>query len=198
MNPPIATRRALLQLAGSLGISLAVSDWDVVAAALHHAPADSPEAGPSLLEPGELADLDALAAQIIPTDSTPGAREAGVAHFIDRGLSSFLAPLATDFIVGLRHMRLDVRSRYPESGSFAKLSDTQQVEYLRSIERSPFFASLRSLTVLGMLSDPSYGGNRDEIGWRMLGFQNDHAYQPPFGYYDREYPGFQANTGDAV
>ena len=196
MNPPIATRRDLLRLASWLAASLSVSDWDVFAAALHHAPTDSPAAGPSLLESGELTDLEALTAQIIPTDATPGAREAGVAHFIDRGLSSFLAPLAADFIAGLKHLRTDVRGRYPDAGSFASLSEAQQVDYLASIEHSPFFASLRYLTVLGMFSNPSYGGNRDEIGWRLLGFQNDHAYQPPFGYYDRDYPGFQANTGD--
>jgi len=49
---------------------------------------------------------------------------------------------------------------------------------------------------LGMFSDPSYGGNRNGIGWELLGFRNDHAYQPPFGYYDRDYPGFQARSGD--
>jgi gluconate 2-dehydrogenase gamma chain len=196
MNPPNVTRRDLLRLAGWLGASLSVSDWDVFAAALHHATADSPEAGPSMLESDELADLEALTAQIIPTDSTPGAREAGVAHFIDRGLSSFLAPLATDFIAGLKHLRTDVRTRYPDAGSFASLSAAQQMEYLTSIEHSPFFASLRYLTVLGMFSDPSYGGNRDEIGWRLLGFQHEHAYQPPFGDYDRDYPGFQVNTGE--
>src|SRR5262245_60928028 len=92
----VTTRRALLQLAGWLGASLAIPDWDVVAAVLQHAPTDAPEVGPSLLEEGDLADLEAVTAQIIPTDSTPGAREAGVVQFIDRALASFLAPLAPE------------------------------------------------------------------------------------------------------
>ena len=195
--PPLATRRALLQLAALLGTSLAASDWDVFAATPQHPPAASPEAVPSKLDSSQLADLDALTAQIIPTDSTPGAREAGVTHFIDRALVSFLAPLATGFVAGLEHLRTDVRSKYPEAGSFAALSHSQQLDYLSSIERSPFFASLRLLTVLGMFSDPSYGGNRNEVGWQLLGFRNDHAYSPPFGHYDRDYPGFQASTGAA-
>lgn len=197
-NNPTATRRSLLQLAGLLGASLAVSDWNVLAAALHHQASDTAEAGPSVLDSGALSDIEALTAQIIPTDSTPGAREAGVAHFIDRALASYFAPLATEFIAGLRNLQAEVRNRYPRAGSFASLSDAQQVQYLRSIEHSPFFAALRNLTVLGMFSDPSYGGNRDEIGWRLLGFHNEHAYQPPFGYYDRDYPGFQASAGGAA
>ncbi len=37
---------------------------------------------------------------------------------------------------------------------------------------------------------PSYGSNRDSIGWRLIGFDDAHAFTPPFGYYDRDYPGF--------
>jgi len=197
-SPPTdATRRALLRVAAWLGTSLAVSDWEVFAAALHRSSSDSPDVvSPSMLDSGDLVDLEALTAQIIPTDSTPGAREAGVAHFIDRALASYLAPLATGFVAGLKNLRTDVRNRYPQAGSFAALSPSQQLEYLSSIESSPFFGSLRYLTVLGMFSDPSYGGNRNGIGWELLGFRNDHAYQPPFGYYDRDYPGFQARSGD--
>jgi hypothetical protein len=197
MDKQTATRRSLLQLAGWLGASLAVSDWEVLAAALHHETGDSAETRPSLLDSAELADLEALTAQIIPTDSTPGAREAGVAHFIDRALASFMAPLATQFVAGLKGLRNEVRNRYPATGSFANLPSGQQIEYLASIEHSAFFASLRLLSVLGMLSNPSYGGNRNEVGWRLLGFQNDHAYSPPFGYYDRDYPGFRVDDGAA-
>ncbi|HEY6926118.1 MAG TPA: gluconate 2-dehydrogenase subunit 3 family protein [Steroidobacteraceae bacterium] len=194
-NPPTANqaRRTLLRVAAWLGTSLAIADWEVFAAALQHAPpGPAGNDAPSVLDSVELADLDALTAQIIPTDSTPGAREAGVAHFIDRALASYLAPVATGFVAGLKDLRKAVHGRYPGAGSFAALSPSQQLEYLASIEASPFFATLRYLTVLGMFSDPSYGGNRDGIGWKLLGFENNHAYAPPFGYYDRGYPGFEA------
>ena len=41
-------------------------------------------------------------------------------------------------------------------------------------------------------ASPEYGGNRDGVGWRMIGFVDEHAFQPPFGYYDRDYPGFSS------
>src|SRR5262249_39144694 len=106
----VTTRRTLLQLTGSLAAALAMPDWDLLAAMLHEAPASAPPAGQPVLDAAELADVEALAAQIIPTDSTPGAREAGVAHFIDLALRSFFAPLAADFHAGLTEFRRGVRS----------------------------------------------------------------------------------------
>jgi gluconate 2-dehydrogenase gamma chain len=38
----------------------------------------------------------------------------------------------------------------------------------------------------GFLGNPSYGGNRDRIGWKLIGFEDRMAYQPPFGYYDAQ------------
>ena len=46
-------------------------------------------------------------------------------------------------------------------------------------------AALRGLTMLGMFSNPSYGGNFEKSGWKMLGFVDQFAWTPPFGYYDR-------------
>ena len=37
----------------------------------------------------DAADIDAACAQIIPTDATPGAREAKVVYFIDTALNTF-------------------------------------------------------------------------------------------------------------
>lgn len=186
----ILTRRSVVMAGGILGASLMVGPWEALAASLHCGPSDAPAIGPSVLDPSEIADLDAMTAQIIPTDATPGAREAGVVHFIDRALRSFCAPIATEFRAGLAEFRRGVRARYPESPSFAALPHTQQLEWLQSIEHSPFFASVRQLTVLGMFSNPTYAGNRDGIGWRLLGFVDEHVFAPPFGHYDRDYPGF--------
>lgn len=46
------------------------------------------------------------------------------------------------------------------------------------------------LTVLGLFASPDYGGNRDGLGWRLINLEDTHAYQPPFGWYDRDYPGY--------
>jgi len=197
MTDAYTTRRSLLQAAAFLGVSLATPDWDLLAAVLHHAPASAPPVGAPLLEPAEMADVEAITAQIIPTDTTPGAREAGVAQFIDRALGSFFAPLAPEFRAGFAEFRAGVRKRFPESAAFASLSHAQQVEWLQSIEHSPFFTLMRQLTVLGMFSSPSYGGNRDGLGWQLLGFRDEHVFLPPFGHYDREYIGFKLPGGDA-
>jgi gluconate 2-dehydrogenase gamma chain len=200
MTEAQTTRRSILQAAAFLGLSLATpADWDLLAAVLQHAPAGAPpaRAGAPLFDPAEMADVEAIASQIVPTDTTPGAREAGAAQFIDRALGSFFAPLAPEFRAGLAEFRAGVRKRFPESAAFASLSHAQQVEWLQSIERSPFFALMRQLTVLGMFSNPSYGGNRDGIGWQLLGFRDEHVFMPPFGHYDRDYPGFRLPEGEA-
>jgi hypothetical protein len=28
------------------------------------------------------------------------------------------------------------------------------------------------------------------VGWKLIGFEDRHFFQPPFGFYDRGYPGF--------
>ena len=57
-------------------------------------------------------------------------------------------------------------------------------------DRTPFFETTRLLTLLGMFSMPAHGGNRNGVGWKLIGFEDRHAFQAPFGYYDRDYPGF--------
>ena len=144
-------------------------------------------ATPSLLSSAEFADVAAIAAQIIPTDATPGAREAGVAQFIDRALATVFARFARDFRDQLAAFQLRYRTQYPAASSFAALTDQQQLEFLKQVERTPFFERVRLLTIIGMFAMPKYGGNRDGVGWKLIGFQDQHIFQPPFGHYDRNY-----------
>jgi len=37
---------------------------------------------------------------------------------------------------------------------------------------------------MGFLASPAWGGNRDKVGWKLIGFEDAGAFQPPFGYYD--------------
>lgn len=156
--------------------------------------------GPTLsfLSAAEAADVDAVAAQIIPSDDTPGAREAGVVFFIDRALATFLSQLASDYRVALRAFQAAFRDRHSGVASFASLPSERQVEYLETVDQTPFFEMTRLLTQLGMFSLPGYGGNRDSAGWRLIGFEDRHFFQPPFGYYDREYPGFVVDDRNKV
>lgn len=139
---------------------------------------------------GEAVTMDALVAQIIPTDETPGAREMGVVRFIDHALAGFLAPLAPTFRARLEDFEAKCLAAHAGSHGFTALAPEQQIEWLRQVERTPFFESVQQWTVLGALSMPEYGGNRDGLGWQLIGFQDLHAFTPPFGYYDRDYPGF--------
>jgi gluconate 2-dehydrogenase gamma chain len=188
------SRRAFLRVVGgALGGAWLTLELSKVAEAAHAAQRaqESPgDPATSFLSRAELADVDAITAQIIPSDSTPGAREAGVPLFIDRALATFFGRMAPDFRSQLAAFRLHCQSRYPDVPSFAALAPEQQIEFLKVVERSPFFQRMRMLTLIGMFAMPKYGGNRDGIGWKLLGFQDQHIFSPPFGYYDRDYPGF--------
>lgn len=83
-----------------------------------------------------------------------------------------------------------INKQLAESGTpFAKLSAHQQDAYLKQLEGegkdlggvpcAVFFADLWELTLEGFFSDPVYGGNRDMVSWRMIGFPGAYA-----SYYD--------------
>ncbi len=68
---------------------------------------------------------------------------------------------------------------------FADLSAAQKDEALGAIETGEldfeelpapvFFETLLANTIEGFFSDPVYGGNRDMVGWRMVGFPGAYA-----------------------
>jgi gluconate 2-dehydrogenase gamma chain len=187
-------RRSFLRLmGGTLGASCLALNWSEVAVAARQAASDIASGSDAMqfLTAGEAADVGAICAQIIPTDSTPGAREAGVLLFVDRALASFYAPQAVMFRSGLAEFQGACLKWRPQAGSFSGLSSAQQIEFLHTVDHTPFFDLMRQLTVIGMFSLPMYGGNRNGAGWTLLGFEDVHAFQPPFGYYDRDYPGFR-------
>ena len=188
------SRRSLLQAVSAV-ISTAATPfgWKEVAQAMdevHAALQTVDKAKLSFLSVAEAADVEAVAAQIIPTDDSPGAREARVIDFIDRALATFLSQLASDYRAQLAAFQAAYRERHPPALSFASLTSEQQVESLKEVDQTPFFNSTRLLTLLGMFSLPAYGGNRDAVGWKLIGFEDGHVFHPPFGYYDRDYSGF--------
>lgn len=75
---------------------------------------------------------------------------------------------------------------FPGSASIASLSSDRRIQLIRAIETTEFFELLRTHTLYGFLGNPSYGGNRDRVGWKLIGFEDRMAYQPPFGYYDAQ------------
>ena len=83
----------------------------------------------------------------------------------------------------LRAIDDDLRKR--RNTTFDKLPGTDQDAYLESLQTGNqnlngvpahvFFASLLALTIEGFFSDPIYGGNKDMVAWKMIGFPGAYA-----------------------
>ncbi len=129
----------------------------------------------------EAADFAAIAARIIPTTETPGATEAGVIYFIDRAFGE-----EESGSLSVARDGLDALNATLSNGTrFADLDETKQDALLKSIENDGFFNLLRVMTIFGFFAMSSYGGNKDHIGWDLIGFKGHHgAWEYPFGYYD--------------
>jgi len=185
MNPTPSRRDFFATSGTALGAWMALNSPAIEAAVAYARGARQQQF--RVLSPAEAHELEAIAERIIPADDTPGARDAGVVYFMDRALETFAANQLADLRTGLADLLGRVRARHGPAATFAALSTAAQIELLTEIEQSPFFGSVRYLTLAGMFGDPSYGGNRDYAGWRLLGLEMRASFQPPFGYYDRGY-----------
>jgi Gluconate 2-dehydrogenase subunit 3 len=137
------------------------------------------------LTPGDAAQLDAITARILPTDNTAGAREAGVIYFIDQSLKGFAKEQAPLFASGLKSLGEAVTKKHGSAATFASLTVEQQDAMLREIEKTEFFGAVRFATLAGFLALPKYGGNKDYVGWKMIGQDTAMEQKAPFGWYDR-------------
>jgi len=179
---------------GALGAAWLGIQWSDLAAAAEHAheaAAGTIDHQFKVLTPAQARDVAAIAAQIVPSGDTPGAREAGVVYFIDHVSAGIYARNAPEFLAGLTAFQQEFAKSHPGSDQFADLDAAAQLAYLKSVEKTPFFGGMRFLTVAGLLALPSYGGNENKLGWKMVGFVDRHVWSPPFGYYDQDYPGFE-------
>jgi len=132
-------------------------------------------------------EIEAMTAQIIPSDDAPGAREAHAVYFIDRALVTFERDKQRSYTRGLEDLHRKTLELFPRVQRFSELGSEDQVRLLRAIENSDFFEIVRVHTIMGFLSNPEYGGNSDQMGWKLIGFEESHSHEPPFGYYDAEY-----------
>jgi gluconate 2-dehydrogenase gamma chain len=90
------------------------------------------------------------------------------------------------FRASLRAINRDLEAHHTP---FSAMSADDQDAYLKSLESGAhdldgvpsaiFFDLLLKMTVEGFFSDPVYGGNRDMVAWRMIGFPGAYA-----DYYD--------------
>jgi len=148
---------------------------------------DSPEPARVLrfLTPEEAKEVEAIAARIIPTDETPGAREAGVIWFIDGALATFGEESQQVVREALPALAIAVAKKHPGRARFSGLTEAEQDAFLHGYEKEPLFGILRFGTIAGMFTLPKYGGNKDWIGWELIGQERVFEYKPPFGWYDR-------------
>jgi len=147
------------------------------------------------LNPAEAAEIDAIANLIVPGGKAPGARDAGVIFFIDNALGSFFADQLPAFRKGLAGFQATWAGKFGAAKPFSKAGAAQQEAFLHDVDSTPFFTAVRRLTVLGLIAMPKYGGNRDLMGWSLLGVEDKHFWEPPFGWYDKDYAGFVPYPG---
>jgi gluconate 2-dehydrogenase gamma chain len=156
-------------------------------AVAEHVALQSPSQPYEFFTPEQVTEFDAISAQIVPTDDTPGAREANVVRFVDRYVATVATDAQSQLRTAFREIADAVESRHAGVRLFASLGAADQIALLTSFEQSNrgTFNRFRDFTFLGMFSDPVHGGNAGKVGWRLLGFEDRHAWRPPFGYYDR-------------
>ena len=95
------------------------------------------------------------------------------------------------FHVSLRAIDRDLDAH---GNPFAGMSIDAQDDYLKSLEAGAhdldgvpsavFFDTLLKMSIEGFFSDPVYGGNKDMLAWRMIGFPG--AYADYFEAIDRQ------------
>jgi gluconate 2-dehydrogenase gamma chain len=186
--PSHASRREFVATLAGLGTAWALTDWAALDSALAHAAqavARQPSPAFAVLTPNEAADLGAVAERIMPSDSTPGAREAGVIYFMDRAFQTLPDWDIKATRKDLRDLNKRAAKRKP-GFRFAQLSTADQDAILKEIQNTPFFQGARFATLVGMFANPSWGGNRDSVGWKLIGFEPHAVHKPPFGYYDAQ------------
>jgi gluconate 2-dehydrogenase gamma chain len=191
-HPLLFSRRRLLRQAGAGGAAIAgvavagattgvpLDVFSPVSEAVAQEAARTPAREPlETLTPAEAAVLEAIAARLIPTDETgPGAADARAAHYIDRALGGALAGARESYRSGLASV--DAYARTARGGPFAELRPSDQDALLTDMERgvasgfsagsAAFFNLVLGHVLQGTFCDPHYGGNRNFVGWDLLGY----------------------------
>ncbi len=204
MDTKTPSRRAFIAATAKLASAAwLAANWTQIAAAaempgmdMHHtlnAQEASEHTSVTTLTPAEAAEVDAIADMIIPGGATPGARDAKCVLFIDNALGSFFAAQLPAFRAGLADFNTGFGA-----GKFSAAPEAEKTAYLHKVEKTPFFTAVRRLTILGIVSWPKYGGNFNELGWKMMNVENRHVWTPPFGYYDKDYAGFVPYPGTKI
>ncbi len=188
---PSQSRRNLLKGVGLSGAALLATGSGSLSA--QPAPVTSAQRIPvreafETLTALESSTLDAFCSRILPSDENgPGAHEARAVHYIDRALAGPMSSSREQYGIGLS--ALENYSLESKGMSFHLLPEPEQDAIIEAMVDSPiegysmlnggFFFMVRTHTIDGTFSDPYYGGNRDFIGWDLLGYPGVRAVASP-------------------
>lgn len=162
--------------------------------------------------------VEVIAERVIPGEgSDAGATEAGVVYYIDRTITGFSTGLQRVYRLGLRELEAYCSRKYsgqfvdltaeeqdeilrvflgPEVGPPAvhpqpglmdqDEGDNPGYDHLGLLYR--LFAVIREHAIEGYFCDPIYGGNRNTVGWKLVGFPGTQ-----WGYSEEQMkPGYDA------
>jgi gluconate 2-dehydrogenase gamma chain len=158
--------------------------------------AEMASSGHKFFDEHQWATVEALTAQIIPTDQYPGAKEAGVVNYIDIALATAYSEQQATYVQGIKGVDQSAEAMFGKD-RFIDLTAQQQIALMEAMEAdeapgeiwaelpasSFFFDCLLTHTFEGFYADPSYGGNKDYVGWALVGFpgpSQPRGYSPPF------------------
>lgn len=133
--------------------------------------------------PFPAATLRALIDRIIPADEFPGAVSASVETYFRRQFADDCAHEADFLVAGLWLLDAEASGAHGPDTSFTDLDSAKQDALLQELEAgrarmawptriqpATFFARMVELTHEGYYADPSNGGNRDGVSWKMIGY----------------------------
>jgi gluconate 2-dehydrogenase gamma chain len=216
MTNDLSRRSFILRAGTSISAVWLSTHWPAILSAAEHAHAAAKSSAPAKLaffSADQAKEIDAITARIIPTDDLPGAHEAGAVYFIDRALTTFAKDSQKVYQDGLVEWQSRVQELFPSLQMFSAGTPEQQDKILHSLEHpaapgrgrgrptpngQSFFETVRTHTIVAFLIDPDDGGNGNDAGWKVIGREREHVFQPPFGYYDKEYAGWQPNPPETA
>lgn len=123
--------------------------------------------------------VDALAEQIIPTDESIGASDAGATNFIDKQLMGPYTRFQETYRKGIKAIQKTCQFNFKKR--FEDLEWEEQTTFLQTLEAGKmkgtdwekgfdkeFFELIRSHTMQSFYGSPRHGGNKNNVSYKML------------------------------
>src|SRR2546423_14296524 len=126
-NSDLDRRNFVAALVGGATAAFVTSNWDGIRGASALAATVHQDAPYKVLTPEQVRELDAITATLVPTDDTPGAREAHVVRFMDNALATFWKERQPGLTKALEAIGTAVQQKTSASTSFAALSEADRV-----------------------------------------------------------------------